>query len=1091
MAYLASSNLCAMASDAPTYRIKVISAGAGSGKTYRLTQELVSAIRAGVRPEGVIATTFTQKAAGELQERVRQKLLEEGLVAAAHDLSHALIGTVHSLGVRLLRRFAYEVGVSPQVDIIAEEDHQLLFNQALAAILLPQRVEAIEAHHRRLGLGSLTGSGSDWRHSVRTITEAARANRMGAEVLEQSKQQTIESLLALFPAPMSQEAAAQWEASLANTIAQTCAALRHSEDETVKTRKYIEQLEQVIRRLARGEELEWQVYAQLLRAQVSKKSQEVVVPLVAQLEQHERHPQLRHDLAQYIAHLYDLAQDAIAEYQRYKKQRGLIDYTDMEVLVDRLLDMPQVQAVLAAQLDLLIVDEFQDTSPIQLNIFYKLSKLAKQSVWVGDPKQSIYGFRGADPALMEAVLHMVGGVRSEHVLRHSWRAREQLVWLTNALFSKAFGMDRLGSKTGLPVEQIALIPRRRREGDERWNIPPEAEQMETALWQWHLEPEQGRPTHAWFAEAVAQVLRSRLEEGIVILPKGAQHHRRALPGDVAILCRTNQRCRQVADALHRAGLEAAIARTGLLDTAEARLVIACLHVLVHPDDARAIAEILVLTGAHSLETLIEARLRWKESGRTDRWGAHYDIIRQLDELRAHIAELDSAEVLTYLFDQLDLRRVVLGWGKAEQRLANLEQLMAMAVEYETRCNRLHAAASLGGFLLWLAQKQQRQEDWQAAIASPRAVNVLTYHAAKGLEWPIVVCMDLDQPLRASLWGLTIVGGQDQLDVADILVGRWLRYWVQPYGKMWRHTPLGQRVLKQEVYRNAVQRALTEEARLLYVGITRARDYLVWPTRNRPNTTAWLNRVYLGPEHETATLLDPQDHKTPWQWEGHTVFKETLVRQLPATFDSLPPIQSDPLQWIEQPIGRKSWPSAHVQPTEVDKTAWKPDVIRYANYLEAAKEQDVRAIVAFLRADEPHRNRAQREAMVQALLDRFRAVQLDTMQVVHRADRMWATLGWKIETLSWHPLWPLRGTVRSQSNGHIARLFESTLDLLAHDAHRCFVLQHVDLHTHSAEAVWRAVGGWAILTRQVLQVHFPSHTLEIYLHSPVAGVLLRL
>ncbi|MCB0624313.1 MAG: UvrD-helicase domain-containing protein, partial [Saprospiraceae bacterium] len=101
---------------------RIISAGAGSGKTYRLTSEMVELLKGDVRAAGIIATTFTKKAAAELQERVRVRLLEAGLRQQANELNHALIGTVHGLGVKLLQRFAYEAGVSPEVSIIADED---------------------------------------------------------------------------------------------------------------------------------------------------------------------------------------------------------------------------------------------------------------------------------------------------------------------------------------------------------------------------------------------------------------------------------------------------------------------------------------------------------------------------------------------------------------------------------------------------------------------------------------------------------------------------------------------------------------------------------------------------------------------------------------------------------------------------------------------------------------------------------------------------------------------------------------------------------------------------------------------------------
>ena len=123
--------------------IEVISAGAGSGKTYRLTGRMVELLREGVRPAGIVATTFTQKAAAELQERVRVRLLESGMSEAANELGSALIGTVHSIGTRLLQRFAFEAGVSPLVEIIADNDSQRLFNESLAQVLTPEHLERI------------------------------------------------------------------------------------------------------------------------------------------------------------------------------------------------------------------------------------------------------------------------------------------------------------------------------------------------------------------------------------------------------------------------------------------------------------------------------------------------------------------------------------------------------------------------------------------------------------------------------------------------------------------------------------------------------------------------------------------------------------------------------------------------------------------------------------------------------------------------------------------------------------------------------------------------------------------------------------
>ncbi|MGH8310376.1 MAG: UvrD-helicase domain-containing protein, partial [Steroidobacteraceae bacterium] len=103
--------------------VRFISAGAGSGKTYRLTVELERAlVEEGIRPSRVIGTTFTVKAAAELRERVRERLIQAGRAQLAEQTAQALIGTVHSVCERLLRRFAFELGLSPDLHVASLDD---------------------------------------------------------------------------------------------------------------------------------------------------------------------------------------------------------------------------------------------------------------------------------------------------------------------------------------------------------------------------------------------------------------------------------------------------------------------------------------------------------------------------------------------------------------------------------------------------------------------------------------------------------------------------------------------------------------------------------------------------------------------------------------------------------------------------------------------------------------------------------------------------------------------------------------------------------------------------------------------------------
>jgi len=149
---------------------------------------MVALLQNGVRPAGILATTFTKKAAAELQERVRVRLLEAGMTEAANELGEALIGTVHSIGTRLLQRFAFEAGVSPLVEIIADGDEQRLFNESLSQVLTEQRIEGMNLLADRLGLTKKSiGDTYDWRRDIRNLTDVARANNFDKTILETSK----------------------------------------------------------------------------------------------------------------------------------------------------------------------------------------------------------------------------------------------------------------------------------------------------------------------------------------------------------------------------------------------------------------------------------------------------------------------------------------------------------------------------------------------------------------------------------------------------------------------------------------------------------------------------------------------------------------------------------------------------------------------------------------------------------------------------------------------------------------------------------------------------------------------------------------
>jgi ATP-dependent helicase/nuclease subunit A len=166
-------------------KINLITAGAGTGKTTRLTDIIHDAMASDAcRPGGLIATTYTVKAAQEITDRIRTRLFEAGLHCAAQRLHESMIGTVHSVCGRLLERFAFEAGISPQLQILPEGDADLLFARALEEACSPEEIELAQDLADRFEDRNRDYS-YRWRQTVADIAEQLRANDLPPEALTQ------------------------------------------------------------------------------------------------------------------------------------------------------------------------------------------------------------------------------------------------------------------------------------------------------------------------------------------------------------------------------------------------------------------------------------------------------------------------------------------------------------------------------------------------------------------------------------------------------------------------------------------------------------------------------------------------------------------------------------------------------------------------------------------------------------------------------------------------------------------------------------------------------------------------------------------
>lgn len=813
------------------YNIEFISAGAGSGKTYKLTETLAHALESGAaRPHAILATTFTVKAATELRERARSWLLEKGRIDLATAIGQARLGTVNSVCGQMLNRFCFELGLSPDQTVLSEGQSKRLLKATLAESMDTVAQAELVRLTERFGIEQ-----ADWSKTVESVVKAALDNDIAPAALRAMGAQNADAMLANWPAPSTgPNPTGALAAALDKAHQKVVAYVEQQQAADVKVaenlRKGLEGLQKLDRLFREGRWC-WPDWIGAAGIDAGAKVRDILEPVKAAAQVHEAHPAFHAEVRRYLDLLFTLAADVLDAYEQAKKALGAVDFSDQEVLLLRALrTKPTVRETLAAELDLIMVDEFQDTSPLQLALFVELAKLAKRSVWVGDPKQAIYGFRGTDASLITGVLGAIrdwGGSIGE-ALDTSRRSTESLVLLTNGVFSSAFEPD-------LTPAQVQLRPLRK-------DIPNQA-----ALLNWNFESSRNDADYLGLGQAVRELL----ESGVKVEDKETKELRPIQAGDVGVLCRYNGQVESAVTSLTRWGIPSASPRSGLLGTAEAIYVMACLRRMNDPTDTVATALVLTLAGCTTVETWLQDRLQhlatdgaksyeWKIKG-----DSAHPLLARLEDLRPTLNALTPQEALRLAAAESQVARLVGQWSasshEGRNRLANVEALVEFGKTFEDECVAAKRPATVSSMLRWLDELASEEDD-NRATSSDNSVSVLTYHGAKGLEWPVVVLTSLDATARSALWGVrarTVGGFEPQQPLANRFIHCWLKTW----GK--RSQP--QAALKAEASATGQAmetEALAENKRLLYVGLTRARDMNVAVSFIRPRGPgrAWVEET---------------------------------------------------------------------------------------------------------------------------------------------------------------------------------------------------------------------------------------------------------
>jgi ATP-dependent exoDNAse (exonuclease V) beta subunit len=799
-----------------------VSAGAGTGKTSVLVERFVRAVcEQGLDVESVLVITYTRKAAGELRARIRAALHGRGRADLARKLDGAWISTIHGFCSRLLRTHPFAVGIDPRFRELDDEHGAVIrgesFERALTAFCStrdPERLRLLATYSAQGLRRMLTGV-------YETLRSAGRELK-----LELGQQAGVSDRL------VELHAAAR--------------ALAADPDTTEK------QLASANAALALGSNA-----AQLLDLAH-------VLPATGDRAAAFRDARDRLEQAAFdelAARDKDLLQELLdlfaAEYAAAKQRESALDFEDLQLLArDLLRDDDKVREAEQLRFRALMVDEFQDTNRLQCDIvdLLRAGSGPPDVFFVGDEFQSIYGFRHADVAVFRerrerAALNLP--------LTFNYRSRPEVLAAVNHLFSEEFGEDyqQLAASReftdpvfGHPVELLVSDKRSYRDAGANWR------------------------------EGEAQAIARRVRE---LVDTGA-----AAPGQIVLLFAAGTDAERYEAALRAAGLPTYRATgRGYFGQQQVVDLLRYLRLLHNRYDDEALVSVLaspfvglsndalVLIRRHAgkrpLYTGIERSLPEALSDTDER------LVRAFKQRYERLAAASARQSLERLCEEVvsahDYDLAVLAQWDGKRRYANLRKLMRLARSYEEL-----RGPDIEGFVKFIRDQEAVGASQLEAVSEEEgadAVRLLTIHAAKGLEFKVVIVADA---------GRDTIGAPSADEILVRPDGSFGFRVIDPKSGKKRG------VFSYEEVRSAEkQEDRAERLRLYYVAMTRAIDRLIVsgaidPERSQDRETpiGWvLGR--LGAENEIDSVSGDPVSSDPVELErGDARFLLTVDRWAP-------------------------------------------------------------------------------------------------------------------------------------------------------------------------------------------------------------------
>ena len=853
MALTPGQQKCVEVLDAPL----AVSAGAGSGKTFTLTRRIVHALECGYLDDidQVLAITFTSKAAGEIKSRVKGALRAQGMADQALKVDGAWISTIHGMCSRILRAHALELGIDPEFDIADEASSDALLDAALDEVLggrddLVNVADGLDAKRLDALFSEFTGrsvrgsASASVEDMVRTLVKTASASPDGMGCIVRPPAS---------PSPIALLEQACEVAGEAAALAEQVKPGSRRDDFLDTTGKAIERARDILEDEAAAKALTYKKLLELLNA--------FAIPGLGfgkKMPYGQQAPDLANQLLGICAEarcawasplldtLVDLAGLTLASFERRKRAAGLLGNDDLLTLAYKaLLDHPAIARTYENRFKLVMIDEFQDTDQLQVDMIKRLAGEGfSRLCTVGDAQQSIYRFRGADVSVYRRHLADVeqGNPDGLIELPDNFRSHRDVLALCDRIFEQpgVFG-----------AQFMSLAPGR----DEARVARPFRSEGSRVRVQVICKPYKGVSTD----EAVAAAAGRIADEFASLAREGMS------PGDMVVLLGGMTRADVYAEALRAHGLACVVDGGSIFNRApEVSLMVRLAQAVTNPKWTAALFEVISseLFALSADDLLVLSTSRHPDLGILRRRSLDQGF-RSLEKAVAAGREVsgalrNAALVMRRAQDQLAsvaLSRILedvvatSGWLSRLQaagpeglaRAANVYKVIRMAREIE-------AEGGMGpaGVANRLARRVEVAREAPGALSAGGGdfVRIMTVHASKGLEFPVVAVAELrDDSARASALSICNVKGKTYVSLdGGTTLSRLAEKSSCPLAKAKAYQPFSE--YDEDELAAAVQGAATpalmraaarlheergeaaEARRLLYVALTRAKECLV-------------------------------------------------------------------------------------------------------------------------------------------------------------------------------------------------------------------------------------------------------------------------